>query len=192
MATTNLVTSYHNAADQGKVYGAQTPAALQALRIPRVHVFNYCFQNFWHPLVGQLIQQLNRTSIAGMLDPAFLNSIADPDGSWFWNDYIQPPSSKSVNVATKPRAIDVTIGGPYDDYNWELIHHIPIMMAVHHSNNGRFAEAQKTFHVFFDPTSTDTSVPPPCAIGNVSPSVIISPYLTSIACCNCSARRTIN
>ena len=35
------------------------------------------------------------------------------------------------------------------------------MIAVHLSNNQRFAEAQKWFHLVFDPTSTDTSVPPP-------------------------------
>ncbi len=35
------------------------------------------------------------------------------------------------------------------------------MVAVHLSNNQRFAEAQKWFHLVFDPTSTDTSVPAP-------------------------------
>ena len=35
------------------------------------------------------------------------------------------------------------------------------MVAVHLSNNQRFAEAQDWFHYVFDPTSTDQSVPPP-------------------------------
>jgi len=125
-------------------------------------VTNYDFENFFHPLVGQLIQQLNQTSIAGMLDPVFLNSIADPDSSWFWTDYnkLSPPSL-SVNVVPQPRNIDVTIGGPYANYNWELVYHIPVMIAVHLSNNQRFEEAQKWFHLVFDPTSTDSGVPPP-------------------------------
>lgn len=156
---TNLVTGFHNAADLGEIYGAETPAALQSIGIWQTHVFNYTFHNFWHPLVGELIQKLNQTSIAGMLDPAFLSGLADADGSWFWSDYNQ--ATDSVNVATEPRDIDVQIGGPYANYNHELIYHIPVMMAVNHSNNGRFAEAQKMFHLVFDPTSTDTSVPPP-------------------------------
>ena len=58
------------------------------------------------------------------------------------------------------RSIDVS-AGPYANYNWELLYHIPVMIAVHLSNNQRFAEAQEWFHLVFDPTSTDTSVPPP-------------------------------
>src|SRR6202046_5566288 len=34
------------------------------------------------------------------------------------------------------------------------------MVAVHLSNNQRFAEAQKWFHLVFDPTSTDPAAPP--------------------------------
>jgi hypothetical protein len=34
--------------------------------------FNYTFQNFFHPFVPQLVNELNTTSIAGMLDPDFL------------------------------------------------------------------------------------------------------------------------
>ena len=67
----------------------------------------------------------------------------------------------TVSVALEDQDIDVSIGGPYANYNWELLYHIPVMVAVHLSNNQRFAEAQKWFHLVFDPTSTDTTVPPP-------------------------------
>ena len=66
-----------------------------------------------------------------------------------------------MSVTLEDQDIDVSIGGPYANYNWELLYHIPVMIAVHLSNNQRFAEAQKWFHLVFDPTSTDTTVPPP-------------------------------
>ena len=57
--------------------------------------------------------------------------------------------------------IDVSIGGPYANYNWELLYHIPVMVAVHLSNNQYYAEAQKWFHLVFDPTHTDATVSAP-------------------------------
>ncbi len=154
-----LIKSFHNAADTGLIYGAASAAGLQAMHLGQSRTFFYDFENFFHPLVGKLIQQLNRTSVAGMLDPTFLNSIADPDGSWFWTDYNK--AADSNDVTSSPRNIDVQMGGPYANYNWELLYHIPVMIAVHLSSNQRFAEAQEWFHLVFDPTSTDSSVPPP-------------------------------
>ena len=162
MALTYSNASFHYGADaRGASYGMLNPAANQIVNFEMVDTFSYNFENFFHPLVGQLIQQLNQQGVTGMLDPTFLNSLTQ-DQSWFWNDYGQPaPPSSSVHVNPNPKNIDVSIGGPYANYNWELIYHIPVMIAVHLSNNQRFNEAQKWFHLVFDPTSTDTSVPPP-------------------------------
>jgi hypothetical protein len=115
----------------------------------------YTLQNFCHPLVGSLIQQLNTGSIAAMLDPDFLQSLAS---DFFTADY------KNISAIGEPypmNAIDVSIGGPYANYNWELLYHLPVAVAVHLSNNQRFAEAQQWFHLVFDPTSTDMDVPEP-------------------------------
>jgi Tc toxin complex TcA C-terminal TcB-binding domain len=150
---------FHGLADTGAVFGANDALSRQGSTYYSIDKFDYDFQNFFHPLLGQLIQQLNQTSVAGMLDPTFLNGIADPDGTWFWQDYAK--ASDSANVTTHPRNVDVQLGNPYANYNWELVYHIPVMIAVHLSNNQRFAEAQKWFQLVFDPTSTDTSVPAP-------------------------------
>jgi len=160
MATTKTVLGFHNSRDTGSSFGADTAASRQVIYGGFYDVFNYDFQNFFHPLIGQLIKQLNLTSVAGMVDPTFLNSIADLDSSWFWIDYNTVPPSEYFNVTAHPRAIDV-LREPYANYNWELLYHIPVMIAVHLSNNQRFEEAQKWFHLVFDPTSTDTKVPPP-------------------------------
>jgi len=154
MTSINEITGYHGTVDIVGLSGI--------LNRFGINVTTYDFENFFHPLVGQLIQRLNQTSVEEMLDPNFLGSIGDPDSSWFWTEYnALNPKPLSVNVNPNPRNIDVTIGGPYANYNWELVYHIPVMIAVHLSNSQRFNEAQKWFHMVFDPTSTDTSVPPP-------------------------------
>src|SRR5260370_28157395 len=92
-----------------------------------------------------------------MLDPAFLQGLTQ---DFFTSDY-KPLSSDTVQINYSPKTIDVSPGGPYSNYNWELFYHIPVMIAVHLSKNQRFAEAQKWFHLVFDPTSSDTLTPAP-------------------------------
>ncbi len=155
------LSQYHGTTDVGLLYGGfsqpkQTPD-FGSIYFYEVDQFSYNFENFFHPYVGRLIAKLNRTSVAGMLDPQFLGGLVE---QYTAADYALK-NTKSVSTALQPRNIDVSIGGPYANYNWEMLYHIPVMIAVHLSNNQRFAEAQKWFHLVFDPTTTDTSVPPP-------------------------------
>ncbi len=119
--------------------------------------FTFDFENFYHPLVGQLIQKLNQATttnpIAEMLDPAFLAHLENlyPD-----TDY---KADAFASFAT--RRIEVDLRRPYASYNWELSYHIPVAIAVHLTKNQRFAEAQKWFHLVFDPTSLDLSIAAP-------------------------------
>jgi Tc toxin complex TcA C-terminal TcB-binding domain len=162
---------YHEAADTQLIYSLGSAAAPgagrsgPAKRATGQETFSYDFQNFFHPFLAQLINQLNQTSVAGMLDPHFLSTLDVPyvNGSnlpYAAGDYA-PLDTGTVTVRLEPKTIDVSIGGPYANYNWELLYHIPVMVAVHLSNNQRFAEAQNWFHLVFDPTNTDTSVPTP-------------------------------
>jgi hypothetical protein len=146
---------FHSAADTDLIFSAGVTGA--GLHIPYTEAFSYDFQNFFHPFVADLIRQLNQTSVAGMLDPVFLEGLYQ---AYSASDYT-PQDSNTVSVTLEPKDIDVSISGPYANYNWELLYHIPVMIAVHLSNNQRFAEAQTWFHLVFDPTSTDTTVPPP-------------------------------
>ena len=66
----------------------------------------------------------------------------------------------SITPTLERRAIDVGIGGPYANYNWELLYHIPVTVAVNPQQR-RFPEAQKWFHLVFDPTNADTTVATP-------------------------------
>ncbi len=119
--------------------------------------FTYTFENFFHPFVGELIQQLNKKSLTGMLDPTFHQDLSAD----FFNNLYTPPASTAVKIDSFPKEIDLRTGGPYANYNWELLFHIPLTIAVHLSKNQRFAEAQRWFHYIFDPTCNDTSVTPP-------------------------------
>ena len=119
--------------------------------------FTYTFENFFHPFVGELIARLNRESLPGMLDPEYHQSLATE----FFDRYYHALTGKLVKINHFPKEIAVDDGSPYANYNWELLFHIPLTIAVHLSKNQRFAEAQRWFHYIFDPTCTDTQVATP-------------------------------
>jgi hypothetical protein len=143
--------------DLGLIEGGHGPVQIN------IDQFSYSFENFFHPFVGQLIQKLNQSSVAGMIDPGFLAGLVKPYDA---SDYTivatdSGPGISQVTVDLEPQTIDLTTGGPYANYNWELAYYIPVMVAVHLSSNQRFTEAQNWFHLVFDPTSTDLTVPAP-------------------------------
>lgn len=137
--------------------------------------FTYSFENFFHPFVGRLIEELNRRSLKGLLDPDLheglsneVQNLQPPDTffTYFKDIYQKPSTGTSENddltdVEGFPKEIDVSVQGPYSNYNWELLFHIPLTIAVHLSKSQRFAEAQRWFHFIFDPTSNDTDNPVP-------------------------------
>ena len=147
---------FHNAADTSQVFGIgqSTDFKLAGGEI----TFTYEFENFFHPFVAQLIKQLNQASVADMLSPDFLKGLTQDYTS---KDADPTAYTPAGGVTIDPGRIDVLFGEPYANYNWELLYHIPVMVAVHLSSNQRFAEAQKWFHLVFDPTSTDTKTPTP-------------------------------
>ena len=48
--------------------------------------FTYTFENFFHPFVGELIEQLNRESLPGCWIPSFH---ARPDDADFFDDVLR-------------------------------------------------------------------------------------------------------
>jgi hypothetical protein len=114
--------------------------------------FTYTFQNFFHPFAGELIGQLNRFSLTGLLDANYHAELGKGQKK-FYDDPV--PKSDLVEIEYFPKEIDVSNDGPYANYNWELLFHFPLAVAVHLSKNQRFAEARRWFHYIFDPTATD-------------------------------------
>ena len=142
---------YHDSVDYGTVYDGIIFMPPQQLQ------FRYTFENFFHPLVGELVAKLNRESLGAIYDPKFLDDLKQE----FFKATYDPPSGNDVSVTWFPKEIDLRSSGPYANYNWELFFHIPLSVAVHLSKTQRFAEAQRWFHFIFDPTTHDTSVPAP-------------------------------
>jgi hypothetical protein len=118
--------------------------------------FTYTLENFFHPFLGELLEQLNRNSLPGLFDPKFQEGLAQD----FFASYYTAIPSPLVELKPSKKEIDLSDGGPYAVYNWELLFHFPLTIAVHLSKNQRFAEAQRWFHYIFDPTSNDKSLPP--------------------------------
>ncbi len=152
MSISKKMNGFHYSADDNQI-----------IHIPKIDQFTYTFENFFHPFVGELIAKLNQTSVAGLLDPVFLEGLAnDPAAQNFFTTNYAPLLSQQtvmINVPYPTKTIDVSLGGTYANYNWELLYHIPVAIAVHLSKNPRFAEAQKWFHFVFDPTSQETTNP---------------------------------
>lgn len=117
----------------------------------------YNFYNHFHPFTGELIEKLNRESLAGLFDINFQKSLEID----FFQDYGPNIPNDALDVTSQKKTLDLDIHGSYSVYNWELFFHAPITIAVHLSKNQRFAEAQKWFHYIFDPTSNDTKVDAP-------------------------------
>ena len=145
--TVKQAAGFHHGAD----------AAMRLIHGGNPHHFAYTFENFSHPYVEALISQLNRTSVAGMLDPNFLKKLED---DFYFSVEYPPHPDSTTQVRSQPREIDLAPGGAYSTYNWELFYHIPVAIAVHLSKNQRFAEAQRWFHYVFDPTCTDPGPAP--------------------------------
>jgi hypothetical protein len=137
-------------------YHGSSDTAIQAeLRVPLSTTYDYTFESFFHPFLASLIKKLNESSLKGMLEPEFLENLKL---SYEAPEYeANPDADTNVSVKMQQGAIDVSNAGPYANYNWELLYHIPVMVAVHLSNNQRFAEARRFFQLVFDPTSSDAS-----------------------------------
>ena len=133
------------------------------------YFYFYGFGAFYHPFIGNLIQKLNETSVAGMLDPDWLATLYDSVGDYVITagDQAGPQGQLEESEVFFPeQGMDASYSGPYGNYNWELLYHIPVAIAVHLSSNQRFAEAQKWFHLVFDPT---TNAPEPTAPAGLPP-----------------------
>jgi hypothetical protein len=65
-----------------------------------------------------------------------------------------------VGVPKKVPQVDISFNTrePWSGYNWETFFHAPLLVATQLSKNQRFEEAQRWFHLIFDPTTTDAGV----------------------------------
>ncbi len=148
------------------------------------------FENFYHPYISLLIEQLNRHGIEGMLRPdpeqeppsrrSLVNALRRQRKSEaLFNSTYKPNEKNVVNVyelsaAEKSNAgpleeFDFSYGGAFSIYNWELFFHAPFMLAKRLSANQRFTEAHRWFHYIFDPTYVAHAEPWPERVWQIKP-----------------------
>ena len=113
---------------------------------------NYEFFLHYHPFSDEFIEKINLNGLPALLDVSFQESLLQ---SLAPNIY-QPTSVVKTPFPKENLDLD---NGAYAIYNWELFFHAPLAVAVHLSQNQRFADAQKWFHFIYDPTSNDESIP---------------------------------
>jgi hypothetical protein len=130
------------------------PAYWVVNKVPRREV-DYQFFAHYHPYTDELIEKLNRDGLLALLDVNYHEQLRQDLAP----DFYTPGVFAQQHFPREE--IDVSDDGPYAIYNWELLFHAPLEIAVHLSKNQRFKEAQRWFHFIFDPTSTDKDVAPP-------------------------------
>jgi len=125
---------------------------------PAVPVFR--FETFYHPYVCEAIQHLNHGGLDELLGwPIKAGSPATQPIALKTDFVFEDPKQYHPDATTVdhdyPREIfDLGTDGryPYSQYNWELLFHVPFLIACKLTQNQRFREAQKWFHYIFDPT----------------------------------------
>src|SRR5262249_21445381 len=118
-----------NMTEIGKFHYSGDLVAVAAGKSVQVDQFTYTFENFFHPFVGDMIKQLNQGSVATLLDPAF-----QAQTQAFFTNHYTPVASSGVKLTYFDKAFDVASALPYANYNWEILFHIPVMIAVHLSS----------------------------------------------------------
>ncbi|MEM1256413.1 MAG: hypothetical protein AAGI69_28595 [Cyanobacteria bacterium P01_H01_bin.21] len=149
MAPNNSFQNLENSSDTLKLLEALSPENY----LLGLYKTKYTFNTHFHPLVGDLLKQLNKESIQGLLDADFHETLSEV---FFDETYKLDENDLKVTIKSFPKEIDVSQNGAYSIYNWELFFHAPLAIAVHLSKNQRFAEAQRWFHYIFNPTATET------------------------------------
>jgi peptidoglycan hydrolase-like protein with peptidoglycan-binding domain len=166
----------------GRIGNILAPQVSLARSVQPLHweATNFRFDNFYHPFVGLLIEQLNRFGIEGVLRP-------DPDRESgerraviaklrrqqnrkvFFNSRYKPNGNIVLNVAGPMDIFDFAYGTAYSIYNWELFFHAPFMIAKRLGANQRFSEAHRWFQYIFDPTDNSTGEQWPERVWQIKP-----------------------
>lgn len=127
----------------------------------------YVFTTLNHPFIGRLRNILQQKGYEGLFDPNFHDNSSEDLrlGSTTLEKYYGGDDSNGTYFPSKKEiAFSYTSDGfmkdPFATYNWELFYHLPIMIADNLSRNMKFEEAQKWYHLIFDPTIEGKEAPP--------------------------------
>ncbi|WP_221409160.1 Tc toxin subunit A-related protein, partial [Reichenbachiella versicolor] len=124
---------------------------------------------YYHFYTGEMISQINQNGLDGILKPEkfdsskFLVKQQGRDVSYNFKSLYEPNDQlvySRNNVPVYPdEGFDFASQAPYNIYNWELFYHGPMLLAEKLSQDQKFEEAQKWYHVIFDPTEVEGNAP---------------------------------
>jgi hypothetical protein len=121
------------------------------------------FHTLHHPHVCEFVRALNQQGIAGLVSLDVQRLTNDPSSSLTLFRQAYEPTTL-VHWSYPKADVDFGhpygAGGAYSVYNWELFFHIPMMIADRLSANQKFDDAQKWFHLIFNPTTTSSDPSP--------------------------------
>lgn len=117
----------------------------------------YAFYPFYHPYTALFIRELKRAGLRGLLNRTIQLAPHTyyPGNSYQFASY-RPAAACAADPSAVRDSVDFSPSGAYAGYNWELFFHAPLLIATRLSQQQRFEEAMRWFHVIFDPTNTDT------------------------------------
>jgi hypothetical protein len=150
----------------------------------------YRFTGHTHPYAQKLIAELINNDVDGLerldtevdLRAPFFSSkyvpqkvVAEVDPAPIGDSpvavvAVKPPGSTLADDGLPVHDLDFDYqSGAYSVYNWEIFYHVPFIISLHLSKNGRYAEAQRWFHYIFDPTDNSDPTLGPKRFWKVKP-----------------------
>jgi hypothetical protein len=180
--------SFHSYTDRSILHHWWTDSLHQTRRVNvETRDVTYRFSNHFHPFVGDTRRSADDENLRGLAtrliregvvaleraDTAMAaggDVLVDSTASELYDPSFFADYQPSARVASPPpiKELDFSVGGAYSVYNWELFFHIPLTIAIHLSRNQRFREAQRWFHLLYDPTD-DSDGPEPQRFFKVRP-----------------------
>lgn len=82
---------------------------------------------------------------------------------YLFEDFFAAAYSPDPSVVVQPypvKELDFAVNGAYAIYNYEIFFHVPLLIAVHLSQNQQFQDAQDWFHYIFNPTDNSDGPTP--------------------------------
>lgn len=116
-------------------------------------VRRYRFRTGFHPYVTQFQQDLACGGIDRLVSLTNQQRSSDPFAGRYG-------PKELVSKPYPVEDVDFEPDGTYQQYNWELFFHAPLLIATRLSANQRFADARAWFHLIFDPTDKSNGPTP--------------------------------
>jgi hypothetical protein len=110
---------------------------------------------------GSTVTLPDKTSLAirsGLPTPRLFEQIFNPPNPA--NKEVYGPDSTAVQLPYPVKDLDFSVDGAYSIYNWEIFFQVPLLIAVHLSQNQKFQDAQNWFHYIFNPTDNSDGPTP--------------------------------